>query len=143
VPFKEATVRPAEFSRDRYSQEWLKAMQGIQNEPPSERTGPLRRTAPAPDENLREYDHSLELQALIDQLKGERKARGLSLGDVARMTELARSALSRLENGRYRNPTLHTLYRYARALGWDIKFAPQPLADLGSPDDTAEPHDQG
>jgi transcriptional regulator with XRE-family HTH domain len=69
------------------------------------------------------YDHSSELQNLIGRLKRERIRKGLSLGDVARMTDQARSALSRLESGEYSNPTFHTVYRYARALGWHVKLS--------------------
>jgi transcriptional regulator with XRE-family HTH domain len=68
------------------------------------------------------YEHTADLRALIVRLKGERLRQGLSLGDVARQTTQARSAISRLETGEYVNPTLHTLYRYARALGWQVRL---------------------
>jgi transcriptional regulator with XRE-family HTH domain len=76
------------------------------------------------------FVHSSELQSLVARLKSERIRRGLSLGDVARATELASSALSRLENGRYPNPTFNTVYRYAQALGTNIKLSLElPLED--------------
>ena len=75
------------------------------------------------------YLHSSELQALIAQLKRERMRRGLSMGDVARLTDQARSAISRLENGQYPNPTLDTVYRYAVALGMHITLVAKPLSN--------------
>jgi transcriptional regulator with XRE-family HTH domain len=75
-----------------------------------------------------DYDHSVELRTLIDRLKSERTLQGLSLGEVARMTEVARSALSRLESGEYCNPTLHTLFRYAHALGCRIELSARSLS---------------
>ena len=59
------------------------------------------------------FAHSVELQALIARLKHERIRRGWSQGHVARLTDQARSAISRLENGQYHNPTFDTVYRYA------------------------------
>jgi transcriptional regulator with XRE-family HTH domain len=85
-----------------------------------------------------DYDHSFELRALIDRLKSERAHKGLSLGEVARMTEVARSALSRLESGEYRNPTLHTLFRYAHALGCHIELSARPLSDKAEAEAVAE-----
>ena len=76
------------------------------------------------------YLHSSELQALIARLKRQRIRRGLSIGDVARVTDQARSAISRLENFQYPNPTLDTVYRYAVALGMHITLTAEPrLAD--------------
>jgi transcriptional regulator with XRE-family HTH domain len=70
--------------------------------------------------------HSSELHALIVRLKRERIRRGLSLRDVARVTDQARSAISRLENGQYPNPTLDTVYRYALAVGMKIRLTAEP-----------------
>jgi transcriptional regulator with XRE-family HTH domain len=67
------------------------------------------------------------LRTLIQRLKHERLRRGLSLADVARVTGQARSAISRLENGLYTNPTLDTVYRYASALGMRIALSAEPL----------------
>lgn len=53
----------------------------------------------------------------IAALKAERERRGLSLADLEARSGLKRSAISRLENDPYANPTLLTLYRYAIALG--------------------------
>jgi transcriptional regulator with XRE-family HTH domain len=73
--------------------------------------------------------HSAELLDLITRLKSERVRRGLSLGAVARATDQARSALSRLENGHFLNPTFNTLYRYASALRMRIRLTAEPLLD--------------
>ena len=70
--------------------------------------------------------HSSELHTLIARLKRERIRRGLSLRDVAQVTDQARSAISRLENGQYPNPTLDTVYRYAFAIGMRITLTAEP-----------------
>ena len=62
------------------------------------------------------------LLAMLAALKKHREAKGLSLADVAERCGMDRSAVSRLENGVYLNPTLDTLYRYAAAIGAEIAF---------------------
>ncbi len=54
---------------------------------------------------------------LLLQLKVAREAKGLSLGDLTKLTGMDRSALSKLETGQRANPTLETLARYAEAVG--------------------------
>ena len=58
-----------------------------------------------------------QLQALFQQLKAAREAKGLSLADVTELTGMDRSALSKLETGQRANPTVDTLVRYAEAVG--------------------------
>jgi DNA-binding XRE family transcriptional regulator len=58
-----------------------------------------------------------QLTELLKQLKVAREARGLSLADVAELTGMDRSALSKLETGQRANPTVETLVRYAEAVG--------------------------
>jgi DNA-binding XRE family transcriptional regulator len=58
-----------------------------------------------------------QLQALLQQLKAAREAKGLSLADLTELTGMDRSALSKLETGQRPNPTLETLVRYAEAVG--------------------------
>ena len=53
----------------------------------------------------------------IGGLRQRREQAGLSLGDVAERSGIDKASLSRLENGWYPNPTVHTLTRYARAIG--------------------------
>ena len=62
------------------------------------------------------------LLAMLAALRRHREAKGLSLADVAERCGMDRSAVSRLENGVYLNPTLDTLYRYAAAIGAEIAF---------------------
>ena len=65
----------------------------------------------------------LDLLTMLARLKKHREANGLSLTDVAERSGMDRSAISRLENGQYLNPTIDTLYRYARAIGAEIGFS--------------------
>ena len=64
----------------------------------------------------------LDLRATLAALKAHRENQGLSLADVAARSGMDRAAISRLEDGVYVNPTVHTLYRYAQAIGADIGF---------------------
>ena len=56
------------------------------------------------------------LSAIV-ALKRERERLGLTLAQVSARSGLDTGMLSRLENGKLTNPTLHTLWRYARAVG--------------------------
>ena len=58
-----------------------------------------------------------QLQELLLQLKDAREVKGLSLSDLAELTGMDRSALSKLETGQRANPTVETLGRYAEAVG--------------------------
>jgi len=69
----------------------------------------------------------IELRALLGKLKKHREQKGMSLSDVAASSGMDRSAVSRLENGVYLNPTVDTLYRYAQAVGADIGFCVRVL----------------
>jgi hypothetical protein len=113
---------------NRLSPEWWDAIRAnsmsIAPEPPRTRE---KRDRPGCDPPGG-YAHSAELRTLTDGLRRERIRRGMSLGDVARASDQARSALSRLENGRYPNPTFDTVYRYALALGMRIALTARPLA---------------
>ena len=66
------------------------------------------------------------VRGMVGALKAERARLGLSLADLAERTGLTRPAISRLENGHRLNPTLDTLYRYARALGRTIALISEP-----------------
>ena len=57
------------------------------------------------------------VRAVCAALKVARQERGLTLGDIERMTGIDRSALSKLERGVRPNVTFETLGRYAAALG--------------------------
>ncbi len=64
-----------------------------------------------------------KVRVLIHELKKAREAAGLSLAVVARRTGMDQATLSRLENGRQPNPTVDTLWRYARAVGRELVLA--------------------
>jgi hypothetical protein len=57
------------------------------------------------------------VKALIHDLKKAREAAGLTLAAVSKSTGMDQATLSRLETGRQPNPTVDTLWRYARAVG--------------------------
>jgi len=53
----------------------------------------------------------------VEEIKRAREAAGLTLAEVAGRCGIDQPALSRLENGHNKNPTLDTLRRYAAAVG--------------------------
>lgn len=59
----------------------------------------------------------IALEHTMAVLKAERLKQGLSLTEMKERTGMERSALSRLENNVAANPTVHTLTRYAAAVG--------------------------
>jgi transcriptional regulator with XRE-family HTH domain len=58
-----------------------------------------------------------QVRMLIHELKQLRQAARLTLAAVSKRTGMDQATLSRLENGRQPNPTVDTLWRYARAVG--------------------------
>jgi len=64
----------------------------------------------------------MALQSAMTILMRERKARGLSLGDVAKRSGIDISRLSKLENDPRSNPTLSTLTRIASAIGVKVSI---------------------
>jgi DNA-binding XRE family transcriptional regulator len=64
-----------------------------------------------------------QVRVLIHELKKVREAAGLTLAAVAKRTGMDQATLSRLENGRQPNPTVDTLWRYARAVGRQLVLA--------------------
>ena len=66
-----------------------------------------------------------QMEAVFDAmqvLKAEREKRGISLGELSRITGIDRANLSRLENDINANPTLETLVRIAQAIGGRIEL---------------------
>ena len=59
---------------------------------------------------------------LLAQFVAMRKARGLSLAEVADRMGIDAPALSRLETGKMLNPTLATRHKWAEALGQKLDF---------------------
>lgn len=57
------------------------------------------------------------LQSLVAELVAARTDAGMSQEDVAARMFTTRSAVSRLESGRFTRPTLTTIEKYAQAVG--------------------------
>jgi DNA-binding XRE family transcriptional regulator len=62
------------------------------------------------------------MMLLSANFKRAREAANLSLADVAALTGMDRSAISRIENGLADNPTVATLARLAHAMGKKLQF---------------------
>ncbi|HLI60003.1 MAG TPA: helix-turn-helix domain-containing protein [Solirubrobacteraceae bacterium] len=76
-----------------------------------------------------------EIAGLVgERLRAARRARGLSLGALARVAGVGKGSLSEIENGT-RNPTLATLYALAGALGVPLAtlLAERVGAEIASP----------
>ena len=76
------------------------------------------------------FERHERLHATLTALRAERKAKGVSLAELARLTGIAKASLSRLENDPAANPTIATLDRIATALGKKILIQ---LADDPAP----------
>jgi DNA-binding XRE family transcriptional regulator len=63
------------------------------------------------------------VRTLIRELKAAREAAGLTLATVSNVTGMDQATLSRLETGRQPNPTIDTLWRYAKAVGRQLVLA--------------------
>ncbi len=117
----EAIVKPAHRKIER-SPEQQQAIEAIRERFRQERPS-LRRLQESGDvSEVVSQGEYVGLLAMLAALKNHREAKGMSLADVAERCGMDRSAVSRLENGVYLNPTLDTLYRYARAIGAEIAF---------------------
>lgn len=57
------------------------------------------------------------VKVVVHELKKARQTAGLTSAALSQLTGMDQASLSRLENGRQPNPTVDTLWRYARALG--------------------------
>lgn len=69
----------------------------------------------------------MTLLSALARIKQERERRGLTLANVAEASGLDKAALSRLENGKLLNPTISTLWRYARAVGVELRLETHAL----------------
>jgi transcriptional regulator with XRE-family HTH domain len=54
---------------------------------------------------------------------------GLTLAEVSQRCEINQPALSRVENGHNKNPTLDTLWRYAAAVGRRLILITEAIQD--------------
>lgn len=68
--------------------------------------------------------HDTRVQHIASLLRDAREAAGLSLTELAERTGITRQAISRIESGENRNPTLSTIVRLAEALNkeWVIEL---------------------
>jgi ribosome-binding protein aMBF1 (putative translation factor) len=62
------------------------------------------------------------LQALVSDLAAARAAAGMTQEQVAVRMWTAKSAVSRLESGRYARPTLDAIQKYALAVGARVEI---------------------
>jgi transcriptional regulator with XRE-family HTH domain len=70
-----------------------------------------------------------QLRPLLEGLRRAREAAGLTLAEVSRRCGIDQPALSRLENGHTKNPTLDTLWRYAAAVGRRLVLTTEAIQD--------------
>jgi transcriptional regulator with XRE-family HTH domain len=72
------------------------------------------------------------LHPFLQGLKSVREAAGLTLAEVSRRCGIDQPALRRLENGRNRNPTLDTPWKYAAALGQQLVLSTEAIASTAA-----------
>jgi len=70
-----------------------------------------------------------ELRPFVAEIKRTREAAGLTLAEVSRRCGIDQPALSRLENGHNKNPTLDTLWGYAAAVGRRLVLTTEAICD--------------
>ena len=70
-----------------------------------------------------------DLPPFVEGIKRARAGAGLTLADVSRRCGIDQPALSRLENGHNKNPTLDTLWRYAAAVGRRLVLTTEAIRD--------------
>ena len=70
-----------------------------------------------------------ELRPFLEEIKRARETAGLTLAEVSRRCGIDQPALSRLETGRNKNPTLDTLWRYAAAVGRRLVLTTEAICD--------------
>lgn len=84
--------------------------------------GPDELMATGEYEPLMLHEDYFGLMRLVVELKRCREAAGLSAAAVAREMEVDGTALAKLEKGDNGNPTIRTLTRWARAVGYQLTF---------------------
>jgi transcriptional regulator with XRE-family HTH domain len=70
-----------------------------------------------------------ELSPFVEEIKQAREAAGLTLTEVSRRCGIDQPALSRLENGHNKNPTVDKLWRYAAAVGRRLVLTTEAIRD--------------
>jgi DNA-binding XRE family transcriptional regulator len=97
----------------------------------------FRNWHPSPEEliasgegaNFHLHGEYRELRPFIEKIKEAREAAGLTLAEVSRRCGIDQPALSRLETGYNKNPTLDTLWRYAAAVGRRLLLTTEAIRD--------------
>jgi DNA-binding XRE family transcriptional regulator len=97
----------------------------------------FRNWHPSPEEliasgvgaNFELHGEYRELRPFVVEIKRARADAGLTLAEVSRRCGIDQPALSRLENGHNKNPTLDTLWRYAAAVGRRLLLTAEPIRD--------------
>jgi DNA-binding phage protein len=77
-------------------------------------------------------EDAVAFREMLGRLRSAREAKGMSLDDVARVSGLERSAISKLELGTNSNPTVRTITRYARAVGASLVWDYVPTTESAS-----------
>src|SRR5271165_2115100 len=70
-----------------------------------------------------------QLRPFVEEIKRAREEAGLTLAEVSRRCGIDQPALSRLETGHNKNPTLDTLWRYAAAVGRRLVLTTEAIQD--------------
>jgi DNA-binding XRE family transcriptional regulator len=97
----------------------------------------FRNWHPSPEEliasgegaNFDLYGEYRALRPFVEEIKRARKAAGLTLAEVSRRCGIDQPALSHLETGHNKNPTLDTLWRYAAAVGRRLVLTTEAIRD--------------
>lgn len=116
------------------SAEQRAAIEAIRERSRKERPGPDELIDRGELDELVPQAQYLEIRALGVRFRRVREGRGLSLTDLSERSGLTRAAISRLENGWNLNPTLETLFRYAEALGVDLRLTMDDASEPGKED---------
>ena len=80
-------------------------------------------------ENFDLHGEYRQLRPFVEEIKRAREAAGLTLAEVSKRCGIDQPALSRLENGHNKNPTLDTLWRYAAAIGLRLVLTTEAIPD--------------
>jgi DNA-binding XRE family transcriptional regulator len=113
------------------STEQRAAIEAIRERSRKERPGPDELIDRGELDELVPQAQYLELSTLGVRFRRIRERMGMSLTDLSERSGLTRAAISLLENGRNLNPTLETLFRYAEALGVDLRLSLDDPAESG------------
>ena len=99
------------------------AVEAIRARSKTERPGPDELIDRGELDELVPHGQFMELRELTVRLRQIRERQGLSLTDLSERSGMTCAAISKLENGWNLNPTLDTLFRYATALGAQIRLS--------------------